>query len=216
MTCKCCGKDGHHVSDPECLMKSPPEVSESIDTFRGGKYQLSNLHKCPEGYVITEGAKVFPSSKHKYQFSKLKAHDKMEEAFELLYEPDPFKVMQKLKEILPESEITTEWKASTISEMSEANFLKFKSCSHTREGLLSSKITIAEATADHFWGTGLTLEQTVQCLPEFWPGENHMGCVLTDLWLKFQHENERNYVDTVKQKADSPLLPKNSKKSGYR
>ncbi len=51
---------------------------------------------------------MFPSSKHRFQFSKLKAHDKIEEAFDLLEEPDPFKVMQKAKEVVPDSEASTE------------------------------------------------------------------------------------------------------------
>ncbi len=214
-TCKRCGKDGHRASDSECPVRSPPEVSDLVDAFRGSKYELSNLHKCPDGCVITEGNKVFPSSEHRYQFSKLKAHNKVEEAFKLLEEPDPFKVMQKAKVLVPESETSAEWKASAVSEMEESNLLKFRTCSHARDRLLASKITIAEAMADHFWGTGLTMEQTVQCLPEFWLSHNHMGRILMDLRQRFQQELKRDSVDTAKCKAESPLMSESSKKSGY-
>ncbi len=66
------------------------------------------------------------------------------------------------------------------------------------ERLLSSKISIVEATADHFWGMGLTLEQMVQCVPKFWPGQNKMGQILADLCLCFQQDDERNSVDSAK------------------
>ncbi len=76
----------------------------------GGKYPLSNLHKCPHGCVAKDGDKIFPSNEHCFQFKKLKAYDKTEAAFELLDEPDPFKVMQRSKEILPDAEVSEEWK----------------------------------------------------------------------------------------------------------
>ena len=215
MTCRRCGKDGYRAADSECPAKSPPEVSESIDAFRGSKYELSNLHKCPDGCVITEGNKVFLTSEHRYQFSKLKAHDKVEEAFELLEEPDPFKVMQKARTLVPDNETSAEWKASAVSEMTELNLMKFNACSHAREKLLTSKITIAEVTANKFWGTGLTMEQTTQCLLEYWPGQNQMGKILVDLRQKFQQELERDSADTAKHKAESPLMSESSKKSGY-
>ncbi len=119
--------------DPECPAKALPEISKSIDAFQGGKYQLSNLHKCPEGCVITDGNKVFPSSEHRYQFTKLKAHDLTDEAFDLLDEPDPFKVMQRSKELLPDEKTSDKWRSLATSEMTEDNYLKFKSCAHARE-----------------------------------------------------------------------------------
>ena len=213
MTCKRCGKEGHHASDTECPARSLLEVSESVEVFRGGKYQLSNLHKCPEG--CPEGNKVFPLSEHRYQFSKLKAHDMIEEAFDLLEEPDPFKVMQKAKEVVPDIEASAEWKASAVSEMMESNWMKFQACSHVREKLLLSRITITEVTADCFWGIGLTMEQNSQCLPEFGPGQNQMGKVLINLRLKFQQDIDRDSADTTKCKAESPLMSESSKKSGY-
>ncbi len=93
--------------------------------------------------------------------------------------------------------------------------MKFQAYSHAREKLLCSRITIAEATADHFWGTGLTMEQTSQCLPEFWPGQNQMGKVLIDLRLRFQQDIDRDSADTIKCKVESPLMSESSKKSGY-
>ena len=77
-------------------------------------------------------------------------HDKVKEAFELLEEPDPFKVMQKARVLVLDNKTSAEWKASAVSEMTETNLLKFNACSHARERLLTSKITIAEATADQF------------------------------------------------------------------
>ena len=210
ITCKRCGKEGHHASDSKCPMCTPPELENSIEVFWGGKFHLSNLPKCPEGCIITEGNKVFPSSEHKYQFAKLKAHDKIEEAFDLLEEPDPFKVMQKAKEVVPDSEESPEWKEA-LSEMAEANTQKYHACAHARLILVNSRLTIAEATSDKFWGTGMTLEQTNQCLPEFWPGQNNMGKILMEVCTLFQNEEG----ESGKQKAQSPLVHEVSKKSEH-
>ena len=49
---------------------------------------------------------MFPSSEYYYQFCKLKAHDKIEDAFALLDEPEPFKVMRKSQELLLEDQIS--------------------------------------------------------------------------------------------------------------
>ena len=59
------------------------------------------------------------------------------------------------------------------------------------------------------------MEQTIQCLLEYWPSQNQMGKILVDLRQKFQQELERDSADTAKCKAESPLMSESSKKSGY-
>ena len=62
--CKHCSQEGHYASDKSCPARAPHKVEDTIDAFRGGKYPLSNLHKCPYGCVAKEGEKIFPSSEH--------------------------------------------------------------------------------------------------------------------------------------------------------
>ncbi len=56
-----------------------------------------------------------------------------------------------------------------------ANKKKYESCPHARAALLQSSITLVEVTGDPMWGMGLNVTQTLECLPEFWPGQNLMG-----------------------------------------
>ncbi len=149
-------------------------MMDVVQPFREGKLPLSNLHKCPEGYVLKHNDKVFLLSEHMYQYRKLTSHGKAE-ADSLLEEEDPFKVMQKAQEILPEEQTSSEWKCSAETEMLEVCEIKFRQCEHSQDVLLCSKLTLVEVTGDLFWGFGLNLEQTMSCLSEFWSGRNMMG-----------------------------------------
>ena len=69
---------------------------------------MSNLHKCPEGCTLKHDDQVFLSSEHMYQHCKLKAHN-IPEVDSILDEEDPFKVMQKVIELLPNKKVSIEW-----------------------------------------------------------------------------------------------------------
>ncbi len=99
-----------------------------------------------------------------YQYHKLTAHNKPE-ANEILAEEDPFKVMQRSKEIMDDEETSSSWHAE--EEMWAVCELKFKQCSHAQDELIHSKLILVEATGDTYWGSGLNLEQTRTCLPEY-------------------------------------------------
>ncbi len=101
--------------------------------------------------------------------------------------------------MLPEAEVSDKWKSSVRDEMLETCCLKFSSCEHVREYLLETRITLAEAMKDPFWGTGLTVQQTHECLPDFWPGQNTMGCILMDVRSELQAAKDKKW------KASSPL-----------
>ena len=72
-----------------------------------------------------------------------------------------------------------------------------------------SHLTIVEATGDPFWGSGLNIQQTLDCLPDYWPGENKLGEILMDLRLELQDATDPER----KQKALSPLANDCSKLS---
>ncbi len=123
---------------------------ETLETFRGGKCQLSNLHTCPKGCVLSDKGTTFPTSEHHYQFKKLKDHDMGEEAYLLLTEETGFDAMKKAKSLLLDSALSDEWKDKAYTEMLESCWLKYTACPHTRDKLLTSKMTIVEATGDPF------------------------------------------------------------------
>ncbi len=72
-----------------------------------------------------------------------------------------------------------------------------------------SCLTIVEATGDPYWGSGLNIQQTLDCLPDYWPGENKLGEILMDLRLELQDTTDPER----KQKASSPLANDCSKLS---
>ncbi len=114
-------------------------------------------------------------------------------------EEDSFKAMKKAKSLIPDSDVSDKWKQVACKEMMSSNRLKYTSYQHAKELLLHSKITIAEATGDLFWDTGLGVQQSLDCLPDFWPGENHMDQILMELRAEFQAELQS---DERKCKAD--------------
>ena len=83
--------------------------------------------------------------------------------------------------ILPDADVSEDWKHVACNEMLATTRLKYDFCPHAHEYLLKSKITIAEATGDPFQGTGLGMQQTLDCLPDFWLGTNHMGQILMNV-----------------------------------
>ena len=47
------------------------------------------------------------------------------------------------------------------------NQLKYKSCEHARDFLLDCAQTTVEATGNSFWGSGLNIQQTKECLMDY-------------------------------------------------
>ncbi len=123
----------------------------------------------------------------------------------MLMEEDGFKAMKKAKELLPEDKVEQDWRHWAKDEMVSSVQKKFESCSHAHVKLLNAKMVIAEATGNEYWGIGLNVQQTLECLPDYWPGENVMGKILMDLRQSLQQE-----VDG-KHKAESPLTGDHSK-----
>ena len=130
----------------------------------------------------------FDTSEHHYQFKKLKFHDKGVEAYDMLLQEDSFKAMKIAKDALPDDEVSDAWTATAKEEMLQSNCMKYASCPHTREKLLGSCLTLVEATGDPFWGIGLNVTQTLECLSDYWPGQNVMGSVLMEVHDKIQKQ----------------------------
>ena len=128
-----------------------------------------------------------------------------EEAYLLLTEESGFDAMKKAKSLLLDNALSDEWKDKAYTEMLESCWLKFTACSHVKDKLLDSRLTIVEATGDPFWGSGLNIQQTLDCLPEFWPGENNLGKILMQLHLDLQdtdtseeYKKRKSYKSTWK------------------
>ncbi len=71
MRCRHCGELGHKASSPSCTALAPDVIADMVETVRGGKNLLSNLHTCPEGCNLQDSQYNFPSVEHHYQFKCL-------------------------------------------------------------------------------------------------------------------------------------------------
>ena len=93
----------------------------------------------------------------------------------------------------------------------ETNLLKYRACPHAKAVLLDSKVVLAEATSDKFWGTGLNPEMTRTTLSDYWPGKNNLGKVLVRIWEDFINDEMTAMENVIpstpgsKRKAESPL-----------
>ncbi len=132
-----------------------------------------------------------------------------DKSYRVLEADNSFEVIKLAHEALPDDKVKVEWKEIMVEEMLETNRLKYTSCDHAREALLSSKVVLVEATSNLFWGTGLPPKLTRHTLSDYWPGENHMGKVLVHLHEDLSKTGEgtsEKDVDTQKHKASSLLL----------
>ena len=60
--------------------------------------------------------------------------------------------------------------------------VKAKQCECFNECLMETQDSVlAEATPSRFWGTGLSMFVTKNCLESYWPGQNMLGALLMDL-----------------------------------
>ena len=53
-------------------------------------------------------------------------------------------------ELIPDDKVSDEWKEKAYDEMLRTNQLTYQVCKHAHDALLSSTLTIAEATDDPF------------------------------------------------------------------
>ena len=59
---------------------------------------------------------------------------------------------------------------------------------------------------DKVWGTGLDVNRTLECLPDFWLGQNLMGCILKDLRTEFLEQQHLQQNEAEKKRKNvSPL-----------
>ena len=176
------------MSDKTCPALVSEDVRDTVETFCSSTCQLSNLYKCLSGCMIEDIGTKFETSEHHYQFKKLKFHNKGAEAYDMLLQEDSFKAMKIAKDVLPDDEVSDAWTAIAKEDMLQSNCMKYASCPHAREKLLGSHLTLAEATGDPYWGTGLNITQTLECLSDYWLGQNVMGSVLMEVYDEIQKQ----------------------------
>ena len=149
------------------------------EAFKGSNNLLLNLHMCPEGckWENEAGLEVI-SSEHEYQYEKLVMHGYANKAERLLDESHAIDVMHLVNAVVPLEQENHLWAERKFEKMEIACHSKFDNCPHVWEVLLKSRSELAECTPNLVWGTGLDTHRMVETLPDFWPGQNHLGKIL--------------------------------------
>ncbi len=190
-----------------------PEVQESIQVFHGGADPLSNLHVCPEGCTwMVEGIE-YDSVEKEFQHNKLLTYDMKNKAAEILDYENPMEIMFCSHELIQEE--SESWIKTERMVMDFACKNKFNNCPHARHVLMRSKADLVEGTLNRKWGSGLNAEQTYECHPDFWPGDNLIGSILKNIRHEMCTIDTDSSIEgskTLKRKDQSPLQEQCSKK----
>ena len=167
------------------------------------KWSKVETHVCSQDCSWENDGEVFTSVEQDYQYEKLNSHNKWEAADALMQVDNTLDIKQSAQATLPEEEVSQWWSACEQDKMLEACRQKFQFCEHAREALLNSKSELAEAILDHKWGTGLSIDYTVECLPNFWPGQNLIGRILKQVHSELLESRHLQLVEQVKDHDDS-------------
>ena len=190
--CKSCGTRGHRVGDNMCAAK--PKHDECIVTY---KNPLSNHYPFElSGYDTT-----FPSIEHAFFWRMPSEMDKPQLAEKIKQAKHAGIAKQLSKEIALDDE-RLEWEMNNHSVMKYLIHQKFEQCEQFRAWLLESKGKIlAEATGSRLWGTGMSPFLSQNTAPDYWPGKNLLGAMLTELTQELTDDlmNEGEREDSEEQ-----------------
>ena len=78
-------------------------------------------------------------------------------------------------------EKSRDWEHNNTDIMSELLRLKSDQCPEFRQALLEDDQVLAAAIRDPFWGTCLSVKDTVNSKLDFWPGKNMIGALQIEL-----------------------------------
>ena len=194
--CFRCQQLGHKASSPDCPARATPEVQDSIQVFQGGTNPLSNLHVCPEGCTwMVEGIE-YNSVEKEFQHNKLLTHDLNDEAAEILNYENPLEIMFHSHELIHDESESWIKMEKMVMDFTCKN--KFNNYSHARHVLMRSKADLDEGMMNRKWGSGLNAEQTYECHPDFWPGDNLMGSILRNIRHEMHTTDTDSSVDGSK------------------
>ena len=187
--CIACNIKGHRIGDKECIAK--PKSNKEILAFKGYLTPLSNHYTCDLNVFNND----FKSVEHAFYWKM--AHDMGKE--ELAADIKSAKhagIVKRISKGIASDEDRFLWEKENVGLMEELLEAKANQCEDFKALLLHNREKIfAEATFRKFWGTGASEFVSANTDPEYWPGQNMLGCLLNDLrdnLLKTDKTNKTN------------------------
>ena len=178
------------IGDERC--KAIPK--DKIMAFRGYTHPLSNHYPCK----IEIFNKTFKSLEHIFFWRMAVEFGKMELAQEICGCRHAGEA-KRLGKMIADDDKRWEWEEKNLDFMKVLLDAKAEQCSEFRQCLLvNADKVFAEATPSNFWGTGMSPLDSELTSPEFWPGKNMLGALITELasyLMTKDHENTMPFED---------------------
>ena len=192
--CKACNEKGHKVGDPHCKAKP----TENILAFRSYEHCLSNHFPC-QLHVFEED---FASVEHAYFWCMAKEFGNHDLATEIKKSKHAGQA-KKLSKQIADDEERWEWEKDHIDVMKTILEAKADQCTQFHDCLIENQERLlVEANPGTFWASGLSLYVTENCSPRFWPGQNMLGVLLTELTQTLVEKEEEVTYDTECSESD--------------
>ncbi len=155
-------------------------------SLQRGADPLLNLHVCPEECTWVTADTVYDSVEKELQHNKVQSHSLEHEANALLALATPMEIMYQSRDLIPQD--SEAWQKQEIMAMEFSCRNKFNNYSHARHALLQARSELVEGTSNMKWGLGLDIQRTKEYHPDYWPGDNHMGKILSKIRKDFEAE----------------------------
>ena len=173
--CKACGTRGHRVGEDMCPAK--PKRDEDTVTFRGYRNPLNNHFP----FELSAYDTTFASVEHAFFWRMSSEMNKPQLAEKIKKAKHAGIAKQLSKEIALDNE-RLQWEMNSYDVMKYLIQQKFQQCTQFRAWLLENiGKTLAEATGSRLWGTGMSPFLSENTAPDYWPGKNLLGSMLTEL-----------------------------------
>ena len=170
--CRGCNQIGHKIGSQEC----PALPENSIYAFKSYQNPLSNHYPCE---LIMFGEVIpFKSFEHALFWKMAMDHGKPSMAY-FIKEAEHAGVAKTMSKVMPDAE-REEWEDENKDVIKCMLYEKFKQCPEFRQTISDNKdATFAEAGSNMKWASGLPPHITQKTNPDFWPGENMLGKLIT-------------------------------------
>jgi ribA/ribD-fused uncharacterized protein len=152
------------------------KTSDSACAFFGYKSPLSNFFHAPFKEFGTE----FHSVEQYFQCKKAELFNDEATASRIMAAKQPRQCKALGRHV--QNYEKAKWHQNSINIMKRALSLKFCGNTECRQTLLNTRgKSLAEASYDSYWGTGVALSDENAANSAFWSGENHLGKLLQEL-----------------------------------
>ena len=179
--CKACDVLGHRIGAEIC--KAKPKTT--IYAFKGYHHPLSNHFPCK----LSVYGKVFKSAEHAFFWRMASEMGKLDLAKDI-QDAVHAGVAKKLSKSIAEEKVRWKWEDENLDVMKHILEVKFQQCEQFKECLLENHDNVlAEATPSLKWATGMSPWVTEHTAPEYWPGRNLLGALLSDLSQKLSGDH---------------------------